>query len=137
MNWLLNLFYKYKVINPTTTLYQSFDTGQSAMMMEGPWTIFGNNQAGLDWEAAPLPVIGSKPANYFEDDGLEVYQQKSYGQLQAHHGSDQVAVRQQLALGHRRPRRHAAPVAPAPQRLRHHRHQRLPARSTGSPTSTG
>ena len=57
MNWLVSLFDKYKVINPTTTLYQSFDTGQSAMMMEGPWTIFGNNQAGLDWEAAPLPVI--------------------------------------------------------------------------------
>ncbi|HEY6480428.1 MAG TPA: extracellular solute-binding protein [Streptosporangiaceae bacterium] len=77
MNWLMNLFYKYKVISPTTTLYQSFDTGQSAMMMEGPWTIFGNNQAGLDWEAAPLPVIGNKPANYFEDDGLEVYRQKN------------------------------------------------------------
>jgi ABC-type glycerol-3-phosphate transport system substrate-binding protein len=76
MNWLMNLFYKYKVIAPTTTLYQSFDTGQSAMMMEGPWTIFGNNQAKLDWEAAPLPVIGTKPANYFEDDGLEVYKQK-------------------------------------------------------------
>jgi multiple sugar transport system substrate-binding protein len=77
MNWLLSLFDKYKVINPTTTLYQSFDTGQSAMMMEGPWTIFGNNQAGLDWEAAALPVIGTQPANYFEDDGLEVYRQKS------------------------------------------------------------
>ncbi len=77
MNWLMNLFYKYKVINPTTSLYQSFDTGQSAMMMEGPWTIFGNNQAGLDWEAAPIPLIGPKPANYFEDDGLEVYKQKS------------------------------------------------------------
>jgi ABC-type glycerol-3-phosphate transport system substrate-binding protein len=83
MNWLLNLFYKYKVINPTTTLYQSFDTGQSAMMMEGPWTIFGNNQAGLDWEAAPLPVIGSKPANYFEDDGLEVYKQKNTASYKA------------------------------------------------------
>jgi ABC-type glycerol-3-phosphate transport system substrate-binding protein len=77
MNWLVSLFDKYKVINPTTSLYQSFDTGQSAMMMEGPWTIFGNNQAGLDWEAAPLPVIGNTPANYFEDDGLEVYHQKS------------------------------------------------------------
>ena len=55
MNWLMNLFYKYKVINPTTSLYQSFDTGQSAMMMEGPWT----NQAGLNWEAAPIPVFGN------------------------------------------------------------------------------
>lgn len=83
MNWLMNLFYKYKVINPTTTLYQSFDTGQSAMMMEGPWTIFGNNQAGLDWEAAPLPDIGNKAANYFEDDGLEVYKQKNTASYKA------------------------------------------------------
>lgn len=77
MTWLYNLFNKYKVIKPTTTLYTSFDTGQSAMMWEGAWTIFGNNQAGIDWEAAPLPLIGTHPANYFEDDGLEVYHQKS------------------------------------------------------------
>ena len=92
MNWLLSLFDKYKVINPTTDLYDSFDTGNSAMMWEGPWTIFGNNQAGLDWEAAPLPQIGPTPANYIGDDGLEIYRQKNSASYKPTMAGHQVAV---------------------------------------------
>jgi multiple sugar transport system substrate-binding protein len=77
MNWLLDLMYKYKVVLPVTSIYDSFDTGQSAMIWEGPWSIFGNNQAGLDWEAAPLPQIGPITANYIGDNGLEIYKQKN------------------------------------------------------------
>ena len=44
-------------------------------MWEGPWTILGNIQAHLNWESVPLPVIGTHPDTYFEDDGLEVYRQ--------------------------------------------------------------
>ncbi len=77
MSWLLDLFDKYKVISPATSIYNTFDTGQSAMIWEGPWATHGNITSGIDWEAAPIPQIGPQPANYFEDDGLEVYAQKN------------------------------------------------------------
>jgi multiple sugar transport system substrate-binding protein len=77
MQWLYNLMHKYNVFSPVTSVYDAFDTSDIAMMWEGPWSIFGNNQAGLDWEAAPLPVIGTHPANYLEIDGLEMYHQSS------------------------------------------------------------
>ncbi len=78
MNWLVSLFDKYKVISKNISApYTTFDTGAGAIMWEGPWTILGNNEAHLNWESAPLPVIGSHPATYFEDDGLEVYKQSN------------------------------------------------------------
>jgi ABC-type glycerol-3-phosphate transport system substrate-binding protein len=84
MQWLLNLFNKYKVVSVTSTsIYQSFDSNQSAMIMEGPWSIHGNIVAGLNWEAAAIPQIGPKPANYFEDDGLQMYKQPNDSRYKA------------------------------------------------------
>jgi multiple sugar transport system substrate-binding protein len=78
MNWLVSLFDKYNVISRNISApYTTFDTGAGAIMWEGPWTILGNNEAHLNWESAPLPVIGTQPATYFEDDGLEVYKQSN------------------------------------------------------------
>lgn len=61
MNWLVSLFDKYNVISRNiSSPYTTFDTGAGAIMWEGPWTILGNNQAHLNWEAVPLPVIGTR-----------------------------------------------------------------------------
>ncbi|MFO1039559.1 MAG: extracellular solute-binding protein [Geminicoccaceae bacterium] len=84
MNWVLDLFDKYKVsTRDVTDRYKAFGTGEGSIFWTGPWTLNGYVQQKLNFATYLFPNIGGKLLTYFEQGGLELYKQKDEGRYQA------------------------------------------------------
>ena len=84
MNWVLDLFDKYKVsTRDVTDRYKAFGNGEGSMFWTGPWTLNGYIQQGLNFATVPFPKIGNELRTYFELGGLEMYVQKDPARYEA------------------------------------------------------
>jgi multiple sugar transport system substrate-binding protein len=84
MNWVLALFDTLKVsTRDVTDRYKAFGTGQGGIFWTGPWTINGYIGQKLNFATRLFPKIGDKRVTYFEEGGLELYQQRDKGRYEA------------------------------------------------------
>ena len=84
MGFVLDLFDKYKVATrDVTDRYKAFGTGQGTIFWTGPWTLNGYMQQNLPFRAYLFPKFGDKRVTYFEQGGLELYQQHDPGRYEA------------------------------------------------------
>jgi ABC-type glycerol-3-phosphate transport system substrate-binding protein len=84
MQWVLDLFDKHKVsTRDVTDRYKAFGTGQGSIFWTGPWTLNGYVAQKLNFATYLFPKIGDKRVTYFEQGGLELYQQKDKGRYEA------------------------------------------------------
>ena len=81
---LRDLFDKLKVsTRDVTDRYKAFGTGQGSIFWTGPWTLNGYLQQGLPFRTYLFPKFGDKRVTYFEQGGLELYQQQDKGRYEA------------------------------------------------------
>jgi multiple sugar transport system substrate-binding protein len=84
MNWVLDLFDKYKVsTRDVTDRYAAFGNGEGSMFWTGPWTLNGYVTQGLNFVTVFFPNIGGELHTYRELGGLELYAQKDQGRYEA------------------------------------------------------
>jgi hypothetical protein len=84
MAFVLDLFDKLKVsTRDVTDRYKAFGTGQGSIFWTGPWTLNGYLQQGLPFRTYLFPKFGEKQVTYFEQGGLELYQQQDQGRYEA------------------------------------------------------
>ncbi|MFO1068375.1 MAG: extracellular solute-binding protein [Geminicoccaceae bacterium] len=84
MAFVLDLFDKLKVsTRDVTDRYKAFGTGQGSIFWTGPWTINGYLQQNLPFRTYLFPKFGEKRVTYFEQGGLELYQQGDTGRYEA------------------------------------------------------
>ncbi len=84
MQFVLDLFDKHKVATrDVTDRYKAFGTGQGTIFWTGPWTLNGYMQQNLPFRAYLFPKFGEKRVTYFEQGGLELYQQQDKGRYEA------------------------------------------------------
>jgi multiple sugar transport system substrate-binding protein len=84
MQWVLDLFDTQKVsTRDVTDRYKAFGTGQGSIFWTGPWTLNGYVGQKLNFGTYLFPRIGDKRVTYFEEGGLELYQQKDKGRYEA------------------------------------------------------
>jgi multiple sugar transport system substrate-binding protein len=76
LQWVADLFDVHQVgSRDVADIYKAFGEQEGSQLWIGPWIVHSFIEQGVNFIAAPIPVVGSEPASYGEYGGLEIYRQ--------------------------------------------------------------